>query len=175
MPFYIGGDGQDHPMTLGNENNWDFFFFFKQIKTRTFFSLCPSKKAHCVLKVGDAHERKSELQFWHCYSCCTVRGWRKCLGFHSPGCLPPGAWILEEDTGTTAQLLSRSAVCSAPIYQIGTGFVSGYRRPHHAEIFKEMSASLTAIFRSTQKLLVHQKGKTLKICSSPEQPCNQTS
>lgn len=50
MPFYIGGDGQDHPMTLGNEKNWDIFlFFFNQIKTRTIFSLCPSKKAHCVL------------------------------------------------------------------------------------------------------------------------------
>lgn len=84
----------------------------------------------------------------------------------------PESWSMMQELQLNP---SCSAVCSALIYQIRTGFVSGYRIPHHAEIFKEMSASLTAIFRSTQKLLVHQKGKTLKICSSPEQPCNQTS
>lgn len=59
MPFYIGGDGQDHPMTLGNEKNWDLFFFLNKSRQEPFFSLCPSKKAHCVLKVGDAHDCKS--------------------------------------------------------------------------------------------------------------------
>lgn len=57
------GDGQDHPMTLGNEKNRDLFFFLNKSRQEPFFSLCPSKKAHSVLKVGDTHDCKSELQF----------------------------------------------------------------------------------------------------------------